>query len=625
MKNKTFRLIIALLALVILMTCTGLTGCKKNDSDEGPAADLDKRTMGKFNELSAKDPAAKEGEGVMTVNLFDKGIEYYSIIIAQEHTETQKYAAEELAEYVSLSTGYRPEIFTDNTEETKFEIVVGQTNRDTEYIKDKKANLGSDGYLIAQDHMKLFLTGEADRGTMYAVYSFLENYLGWRFYSSTCEKTRLTGEVNISKDIYEWSKPDFDFRTCYWYDIMNSTDLSAKLKNNFNLADYQGGRFTYAGSLVHTIGALSETGNAINTQPCLTDPQVYETVLRNVRALLTANPNADIISVSQNDSDGAGLGCQCENCKALDEKEGTPMGSLLTFVNKIANDIKDDFPNVYVDTLAYRYTRKPPKNLKPADNVMIRLCSIECCFAHPMDECDKTGFVDDLKGWSEICDNLYIWDYTTNFSNYMAPFGNFNAIRENLQLFKECNVIGVFEQGNYQSYSCEFAELRTYLMSKIMWDTSMTREEYLAHMDDFLQGYYGKGWEYIKKYIFDINNQSICKHIYDGPNTLIDYTALDTPIHRNKIQSYINLWDKALALAENQEEYDRINKSRMQTIYLFMSLDWESTDKDTREKIAEQFYNDCKKYNITMINEARRLNLNLENFSGSIVQGSWGG
>ena len=39
-----------------------------------------------------------------------------------------------------------------------------------------------------------------------------------------------------------------------------------------------------------------------------------------------------------------------------------------------------------MDTLAYRYTRQAPKTIKPADNVIIRLCSIECCFSHPLAE-----------------------------------------------------------------------------------------------------------------------------------------------------------------------------------------------------------------------------------------------
>ena len=76
--------------------------------------------------------------------------------------------------------------------------------------------------------------------------------------------------------------------------------------------------------------------------------------------------------MSQNDSYAEGRGCQCEKCRAIDEAEGTPMGSLLTFVNRIADAIKDDYPHVAVDTLAYRYTRKAPKTIVPADNVIIR-------------------------------------------------------------------------------------------------------------------------------------------------------------------------------------------------------------------------------------------------------------
>jgi uridine phosphorylase len=98
------------------------------------------------------------------------------------------------------------------------------------------------------------------------------------------------------------------------------------------------GGISYAGPFVHTFSALTGQPHEIGKQPCLTDEAVYQKVLANVKAWLRANPNAKIVSVSQNDSYAEQLGCQCANCKAIDEREGTPMGSLLAFVNRIAGD-----------------------------------------------------------------------------------------------------------------------------------------------------------------------------------------------------------------------------------------------------------------------------------------------
>ena len=41
--------------------------------------------------------------------------------------------------------------------------------------------------------------------------------------------------------------------------------------------------------------------------------------------------------------------------------------------NKIAEDIEKDYPNVMIDTLAYKNTQAPPTKVKPHKNVCVRL------------------------------------------------------------------------------------------------------------------------------------------------------------------------------------------------------------------------------------------------------------
>ena len=67
------------------------------------------------------------------------------------------------------------------------------------------------------------------------------------------------------------------------------------------------------------------------------------------------------------------------------------------------------------DTLAYQYTRSAPK-VRPRHNVCVRLCSIECCFAHAFEECSRErnmAFVKDIRDWHGTGAQLYIWYYTT--------------------------------------------------------------------------------------------------------------------------------------------------------------------------------------------------------------------
>jgi hypothetical protein len=51
------------------------------------------------------------------------------------------------------------------------------------------------------------------------------------------------------------------------------------------------------------------------------------------------------------------------------------MGVLLNFVNKVADGVGKKYPDVKIGTLAYQYSHKPPKNIRPRDNVQINLCA----------------------------------------------------------------------------------------------------------------------------------------------------------------------------------------------------------------------------------------------------------
>ena len=264
------------------------------------------------------------------------------------------------------------------------------------------------------------------------------------------------------------------------------------------LGPAEGGKVTYA-RFVHTMQELvppeeyfdshpeyfalriDENGNGVRqngyAQPCLTNPEVLAIAKKNVRKILASRPDADIISVSQNDNFTF---CQCDKCRAVDEEEGSHAGTLLRFVNAIAEDIEKDYPHVAVDTLAYQYTRKPPKLTKPRKNVIVRLCSIECCFSHTLDDpsCpENRKFAEDIVEWNKICDRIYVWDYVTDFCFYVQTFPNFGVLRQNMRFFAEHGVKGMYPEGNYNSpQSGEFGELRCYLLAKLMIDPMMTEE-----------------------------------------------------------------------------------------------------------------------------------------------------
>lgn len=620
------KLLLTILSCLLLLSLGLLTACDGGDTPadttaedtpaptapseettEDPEGDVTDDAPDAPTDTAAEETTAEPetDDGIPLNNLTIGGVDIkeYTLVVQEGGAACVRNSANELIEYIEKATaGFRiPEKASD------YEIVIGVTDRDTDKVKAARDAVELDGYTLLMDGNRLYITGSCDRGTMYGVYCFLEDYIGVRFLAKDTTVVINQDSVAIPVDVHTTHNPTFVLRDTYWYDMLFDQTTANHAKDNsfYNnstpVADIGGG-IGYAGRFVHTLNNLVGKPHVVGEQPCLTDEATYQLVLSNVRKWLDENPDATIISVSQNDSGTSGVGCQCENCKALDDAEGTPMGSLLTFVNRIANDIKDDYPGVYVDTLAYRYTRKAPKTIKPAENVIIRLCAIECCYIHPLSDesCDaNAAFKKDIEEWAAICDNLYVWDYTYNVATYLNFHPNFDVLWDNVQFYKAHNVTGMFLEGQQLSVSGEFAELRSYLLAKLLWDPDMTEEEYYAYMDEFLQYYYGAGWEKIKEYMTRMTsfNLKYVDHVTCMDNADFMYPSKDEETgKRDKdfqfSRDMLVLWQEAYELAETEEHKTHVEKSSIQAYYLC------HLRGENRKDYLKTVYELCEKYGI---------------------------
>ncbi len=129
--------------------------------------------------------------------------------------------------------------------------------------------------------------------------------------------------------------------------------------------------------------------------------------------------------------------------------------------------------------------------MRPRRNVVVRLCSIECSFTEPLAEGKddaNAAFRRDLEGWSRISPQLYIWDYVTNFADYLAPHPNFRVLASNLRYFVKQGAIGIFEQGDSGCRVGHFARLRAWYLAHLLWNPEVDEKRLL---ETFMNGYYG--------------------------------------------------------------------------------------------------------------------------------------
>jgi len=558
-------------------------------------------------------------------------VEGFSILFAQAGTPDES-AAKILADTLNEITG-GGFARTQGTPAGEREFLVGAVSG------ADVSELGADGYLIEADGTSITIAG-GQRGVIYGVYRFLEEYFGCRWYTHDFAVIPPNPQAKIAGVKQESYVPPLEYRETDW---ISPRYEAYSLANGLNGNSYRfipaekGGTFGYcnAGFPAHSmLNEFLKPGDFFDDHPdwyayredvkanvkrqlCLTNPGVLAQMKLEVGAQIARGNGQPIITVTQDDNQDY---CQCAECKRVDAEEGSHAGTMIRFINEIAKA----FPDTLIDTFAYQYTRTPPKITKPLDNVVIRLCSIECCFAHPLDDpgCSfNAEFAKDIVGWKAICNHLYIWDYTTDYGHYNCVFPNFGVLQKNMQFFARNNVKGIYEEGNYGAAECnsEFAELRAYLLARLMFNPDI---DYDAEMDGFLEAYYGGGWQYIREFIDLMSENAGTKWphrklgIFNSPT---DKDLLNLGI--NKIRYADALWEKAVELAGDGyagAETCRQRVLRSQLSWRF----WKGANKaaefwrlqpvEAWQAANEQLYNDFVSFGITRYKEG-----------GSATERSW--
>ena len=432
------------------------------------------------------------------LTIIQNGFSEYEIVIPHNADSVELKSSNELQKYLQKISGVSLAITDEDKITSDKRIFIGNT------IEGELLNAGVDEIIIKMRDGDLFILGGDSKSTLYAVYSFLENYLGCRFYAPGVEIIPETNHITVPNDIEYRYTPRVSTRTVHsrlYYDNKEFADKRKVTHEAFpgyvpGYGVHTFGRFVPSSKYyqAHPEYYALRDGRRIPTQLCLTNADVLDIVKDAVASVLDQYPGSEVISVSTNDNTQY---CQCESCTAIDDREESHAGSVIDFVNKIAAE----FPERTISTLAYQYTRKAPKLIKPSENVLITLCSIECDRSASIEEKCK-DFANDLIAWGKLTEKIRIWDYTTQFTNFLAPFPNIHTLQPNIQFFTNNNARWIFEQHSH--HPSELFEFRSYLTAQLLWDPDLDQDSIVT---DFLNGYYEEAAPLIHKYITTIHEE----------------------------------------------------------------------------------------------------------------------
>lgn len=539
----------------------------------------------------------------------------FHIVNHQYSDETVRYAASELQKYLLKATNAAIPYYSDRCPMRGPEIRIGENVRGETAVE---TDLDTEGFYIRGQGEHIAITGKTSRGVLYGVYRFLEIFCNFRSFTKDAEQIDTIDVLEIELDEIK-DEPAFEFRDAYFRNAFDG-GFASKNRLNSGLCDIskaKGGRVKWY-NFHHSFCDLvpeslyfdghpeyySEVdGKRVpNSQLCLTNPEVLKIAENTLRRWIKENPECTVFSVAQNDNM---LRCTCPGCSQLEKEEGSPAGPIIHFVNKLSDAINADYPDILLHTFAYQYSLPAPKKAVARDNVIVRLCSIDCRYDKSFETLAKQNpdgseavFVNALNDWKSHATRLYVWDYAVNFENYLQPFIHLHTLKENIRFFKHIGIKGLLEQGNFAyGGGAAFDDLKAFVISRLLWNPEADIDK---EMSLFLDGVYGNAaGKFIKEYV-----------------ALAEKTCSSAPlsIYQNPDAKYITdefiekadlLFNKAMQVAESDETRKRLDREYLSV--RFLKLARMELNVPGRTELIEKFIYDVKKHGMTEIMERASL------------------
>ena len=550
----------------------------------------------------------------------------WDIVVAEDAIPSELYAASEFQSYYKQAGDINLPI-VKSTDRADRHIFIGSSKM----MRNSKVGFSIDGFgpedlrIIVRNN-NIAIAGGQPRGTLYGVYTFLEDYLGVRFLTPDHTYVPKLKEWQVIAPVDRFYHPPLAYRFSNYSGTEYSPEFATRARANHHDHGSQfGGKsgLTLVNHTFYEVMPTSKYGKEhpeyysmidgkrksqvendwYETQLCLTNPDVLKIITNQLLEELKDHPEIESVVVGQNDSlIDVNNYCQCPNCAAIDNREGTPMGSLLNFVNAVADEVAKSHPSVMVGTMAYHHTRKPPRTIKPRENVRIQLCSIECCVMHPINDSNclqNVDFYKDLSSWSKICKNISIWNYNANFSDHSLPCPNLRVIGPNILYFVANNARGIFMEGIPYD-TAALSDLRTYITMNLLWNPNREGEQL---MNEFLGLHYGQAAPPILRYINLIHDNAEKRNLHYGCfGKAADY-GIDESISNAGLEAF----KEAMSLADNETIHARVEKLSIGAYKAAIEPIWYVQDKAELEKLdsklidrmrplAKTFFELCEKY-----------------------------
>ena len=626
---KLFKRILAVaLCLAMLFSAAA---CKEDNPnpDDGnqPTATDARRKFDTVHDFSST---------VSDYDFIKDGQTEYVLVRPAEESTTINDAVSEFNFFFEMATGFRMPVVNDTgltyTEDAKY-ISVGKTTLlEQAGIALDLDELGDGGYVIITKGRSVFLAG-GQFGDIWSVYEFLRQHFNLRVYTKDeiLIDTDVTDEKLINFNVKDI--PDVEYRVANYGEALNNAAFGRRMR-----------MMTFSDVWINTWHNFfqyvpkdryqadhPDWYSLDGMQLCFTrDPDgLLEAVLETMKQWIDGNPNRSNLTFTAEDYN---VWCTCESCQASKEKYGANSACYVQFVNRVAKEIKKWLDEerggrkMNIAIFAYHQTTDAPcvsdgnGGWKPVDDSVILEDNIVLFYApifanyyydfyHPM---NKT-FGETLDKWSVLADTIYMWTYSTNFSEYFLPFDTFNSMQGLIQFGVEHNNHYIFDQGQHtNAVAPDWGRLKLYLNSRLEWDCQLDMNELI---DDFFENYFKAAAEPMKN-IFD---KYRTYYAYLAENFGVRGSVQSVSAIKNSncwplgtLNSFLEDFDKAYASIEYLKDvdedlydtlYDRICLESITFRYLKYSLYPSAFSAAEYDAWREQIRLDCIRIGVSNFSE----------------------
>ena len=484
------------------------------------------------------------------------------------------------------------------------------------------ASFAPEEWLYCTKDGNVILTGHELNGAEYAVWHFLENELGVRWF--TFESTYIPKREKLTfGELNKRGKPAFLERQIYsasWRHGLQQKLLAQNIeferRNRLNerwspvrlskQANHCHSFYDYVNPDVYfkehpEYFSMNAEGKRYHGkdrafgQLCLSNPEVAQVAVKHLREFIAKDratlpkekwPVMYDISQLDNTYDI----CQCPECKKITDAEGGDSALVVLFVNRVAEAIADEYPEVILRTFAYVSTEKAPKTYRPAKNVLIRWCDVYTrsdCY-RPLTSKYNVRQQELVEGWRKLGAHLALWDYWNMDIDgpYFTPprvETMVDAIAPDMKYFRSSGFDMLFIEGEtYQFRNPQnFYDLQYWVGTHLMEEPDLDPEALIA---DFMEKHYGPAAAPMREALEMVRN-AIRNVPESMPYIIRSLREYQTP---QFVKSFYDLLKQARACTEEGSDYRfRVEKELLTPMAVMMTNTGFVTAERRKELLEE--------------------------------------